>query len=226
MNSDSDIYDYDQSLFFRLLDTPKFRLKFEFVQQKQGLIVCPLELKQFQINNLKKQNDLIDTHLYLPSPFYKNHFIPLNSLISFASMSSYFSSSNDILNVNFNDSLFMLDHSPLVYLILNSDYEQQQQPEMILKYKRNQICKDVKLLNVQTGYTNNKKTYKILIVNKRLRFSRREVKSQYQSKVINGNHSDVDEETNDGNEINTNENNSDHFEVILIFFVCNKISFL
>lgn len=216
MNSDSDIYDYDQSLFFRLLDTPKFRLKFEFVQQKQGLIVCPLELKQFQINNLKKQNDLIDTHLYLPSPFYKNHFIPLNSLISFASMSSYFSSSNDILNVNFNDSLFMLDHSPLVYLILNSDYEQQQQPEMILKYKRNQICKDVKLLNVQTGYTNNKKTYKILIVNKRLRFSRREVKSQYQSKVINGNHSDVDEENDEENEINCNDNNQDQIEVIFV----------
>jgi hypothetical protein len=232
MNSDFDIYDYDQSLFFRLLDTPKFRLKFEFVQQKQGLIVCPLELKQFQVNNLKKQNDLIndliDTHLFLPSPYYKNHYIPLNSLIAFASMSSYFSSSssNEFLNLNFNDSLFMLDHSPLVYLVLNSDYDQQHQPDLILKFKRTQICKDVKLLNVQTAYTENKKIYKILIVNKRLRFAKRDIKPQYQSKIINGNHSDVDEETNDGNEINTNENNSDHFEVILIFFLCIKISFL
>jgi hypothetical protein len=111
----------------------------------------------------------------------------------------------------------MLDHSPLVYLVLNSDYDQQQQPDLILKFKRTQICKDVKLLNVQTAYTENKKIYKILIVNKRLRFAKRDTKPQYQSKIINGNHSDVDEETYDGNEINTNENSSDHFEVNLIF---------
>ena len=211
MNSDYDVYDYDQSLFFRLLDSAKFRFKFEFVQQKQGLVVCPLELKSTHVNTPKKQNDLVDTHLYLPSPFYKNHYIPLNSLNSLASSSEIS-----------NDS-FLLDHSSKIYLVLNQS-DDQQMPDMILKHNHTQICKNVKLLNVQTAFTENKKTYKILIVNKHLRFTKKKsptlnrqqlYQSQQQSRFMNGNHSDLDEENGgDENDINLdNDNNSDHFEV-------------
>ena len=35
--SEADQYDYDKCLFFRLLQTNKFRLKFEFIQQQEGL---------------------------------------------------------------------------------------------------------------------------------------------------------------------------------------------
>ena len=205
MNSDYDVFDYDQSLFFRLLETPKFSFKFEFVQQKQGIIVCPLDLKQTHVNTLKKQNELIDTHLFLPSPYYKNHYIPLNSLMALASNNN----NSNISDMITSADSFMLDHSPQIYLILNqmsdsSDQEQQLQPDLIIKYKRAQICTNVKLLSVQTAYTDNKKIYKILIVDKHLTFKQRASggkpailsERQYPNR-LNGIPNEIDEESND-----------------------------
>jgi hypothetical protein len=119
--SNNEIYEYDKGVFFRLLQSPKYAFKLEFIQQNQGLVICPVcQLKLRQSN--KEINDLIDSHLFLPSPFYKNHYIPLN--------------------------------------------------EFCLMSYRKRVCKDVKLLNIQTAFTENYRKYKILIVNNILKYKR------------------------------------------------------
>lgn len=150
---DSDIYDYDRSSFFRLLQSAKYRVKYEFIQQQQGLVVCPLKLK---LNNrtIKQPESLIDCHLFVPSPFYKNHFVPLSSLIALGSLNS----------TNMLTNSLPLDHSQQVSLVLRSS------DELVVLSGMRRICKSVKLLNVQTAYTNSAKSYKILIVDKELNF--------------------------------------------------------
>jgi hypothetical protein len=184
---DIDVYDYDKSLFYRLLESPKYKSKYEFVQEKKGVIVCPLEFNSNYLNKFKKNNkdftidhnnnnnnninsingliafDFIDLHLYLPSPFYKNHYIPLSSLTNLNNQN------NNINNNSFNNNYqsILLDHSQNVYLILS---EEEEQNEFILMNQRNQICKYIKLLSIQKNYTDSNNLYKILIVNKPIYF--------------------------------------------------------
>lgn len=163
--TNDEVYDYDKCLFFRLLQTVKFRIKFEFIQQQQGLVVCPIKLAQLNRENLKEIANLIDSHLFLPSPFYKNHFIPLISLIALSSLNS-----SSVLN-----SSLPLDHSQQIHLILNdsNDFNNNTSGnELFLMSLRRRICRHVKLLNIQTAFTNNFKQYKILIVNKQLSYKR------------------------------------------------------
>jgi hypothetical protein len=211
MDSNYDVYDYDKSIFFKLLEANKFKFKFELVQQKQGVIVCPLELKSNQIDNLKKQNDLIDSHLYLPSPFYKNHYIPLNSLIALSSLNNLLLSSSSSAVIS-NYSSFLLDHSQKIYLILNQPTGEQQS-ELLLMSNRVHICKNVKLLSIQTGYTLNNKTYKILIVNKPLYFNlssfNNDVKLYNQSRYLN----ELPEEPGCDNDSNGDEDQQDEQEI-------------
>ena len=163
--AESEIYDYDRSSFFRLLQSVKYRLKFDFIQQQQGLVVCPLKVK---LNNrqVKQTENLIDSHLFVPSPFYKNHFIPLNSLMSLPSLNT----------VHVQNNSLPLDHSQQISLFLgnsvtsNQSNEQSTSNELVLMNYRRRICKNVKLLNIQTAYTDDCKSYKILIVNKPLYF--------------------------------------------------------
>ena len=154
---DSEIYNYDRSSFFRLLQSPKYRLKYEFIQQQQGLVVCPLKLK-LNSRQIKQSESVIESHLFVPSPFYKNHYIPLNSL-----------SSLSLLNpISIQNNSLPLDHSQQISLILNDLNDKTN--ELTLMNGSRQICKNVKLLNTQTAYNDNCKTYKILIVNKELFF--------------------------------------------------------
>lgn len=188
---DSEIYDYDRSSFFRLLQSAKCRLKYEFIQQQQGLVVCPLKLK-LNPRLIKQSENLIDTHLFVPSPFYKNHYIPLNSLIALSSLSQS----------NIHNGSLPLDHSQQISLILsnidNSLDKSNNNNELILMSNRRRICKNVKLLNIQTAYSDNCKTYKILIVNKELCFKLANSQcNQYQNRKvstqINSENDDLDE---------------------------------
>lgn len=164
---DSEIYNYDRCLFFRLLQSPKYHLKYEFIQQQQGLVVCPLKTKH---SHVKHVESLIESHLFVPSPFYKNHYIPLNSLISLALLNS----------VSIKTSSLPLDHLQHISLILNDSNSN----ELILMNGRRQICKSVKILSVQTAYNENCKTYKILIVNKELYFKLSSNNSSNSSQVF------------------------------------------
>jgi hypothetical protein len=169
-----DAYDYDKSLFYRLLESqPKFKTKYEFVQERQGVIVCPLEFKQSYLKKFKTYYstanssnsspsfDFIDLHLYLPSPFYKNHYIPLSSLAALSSLN---------LNSSSGGSSVLLDHSQHIYLILNDDQEGQPNEFVLINKKKQKICKQVKLLGIQKNYTENNNLYKVLIVNKPVYF--------------------------------------------------------
>jgi hypothetical protein len=179
---DVDVYDYDKSLFYRLLESPKYKTKYEFVQEKKGVIVCPLEFNLSYLNKFKKNStdfnandsnnnnnynnrsinfDFIDLHLYLPSPFYKNHYIPLSSLTNLHNQNT----NSNIFNNNYQSIL--LDHSQNIYLIFNEDEEQN---DFILMNQQNQICKYIKLLSIQKNYTDANNLYKILIVNKPVYF--------------------------------------------------------
>ena len=89
MDFEYDVYNYDKSQFFTLLESPKFRAKYNLIQEQQGIIVCPLDLLK-QPNGLSSQTDLIDRHLFLPSPFYKNHYLPLVSLNTVSTGSNSF----------------------------------------------------------------------------------------------------------------------------------------
>ncbi len=168
MDENIEVYDYDKCSFFRLLQTQKYRLKFEFVQQQQGLVVCPLKLTQLKAN---KRNELIDSHLFVPSPFYKNHYIPLNSLTALASLNTMCSS-------------LPLDHSQQIHLFLNDDYCLN---ELCLINFRRRICRNVKLFSIQTAYADNFKKYKILIVNKQLRYKRPILLNFTQQRTLNPN---------------------------------------
>jgi len=149
--TESDIYDYDRSSFFRLLQSAKYRLKYEFVQQQLGLVVCPLKAKVG--GRVARQVEaLIESHLFVPSPFYKNVYIPLNSLSALASLRQ-----PPLLAMP-------LDHSQHIALVLDNS------GELVLFNNRRRICRNVKLLSVQTAYTDANKAYKILIVNKELSF--------------------------------------------------------
>jgi hypothetical protein len=166
MDIDYDIFNYDKSSFYSLLDTEKFKFKLEFVQQHQGLIVCPLECK-IKANDSKQQADLIDRHLFVPSPFYKNHFIPLNSLLGLnASLASTTSSSSSLTSTSSQSNL-LLDHLQQVHLVLN---DQSESNELVLLNQNRTICNNVKLLNKQVAYTDDNQPYKILIVDKELKY--------------------------------------------------------
>lgn len=107
-SSSSDAYEYDKSDFFRLLETKRFQKKHELIQELEGCIVCPLELSlqiiNFPIENLiTLQNDLINRHLFVPSPFYKNHYLPLACLRS---------SSNFIIDPTQENIHLILNNSP------------------------------------------------------------------------------------------------------------------
>lgn len=178
-----DAYDYDRSLFYRLLEsTPKFKAKLDLVQERQGLIVCPLELKSAHLAKLKTTStstthqknpdedsttstlssssfDLIDSHLFVPSPFYKNQYIPLSSF-SFS-----FSTNHTNANANANANIFdpssqhSINH---VHLNLNEENNR----FVLMNQRQQQICKHVKLLAVQKNYTESMRLYKVLVVNK------------------------------------------------------------
>ncbi|RNA39302.1 telomerase-binding EST1A-like [Brachionus plicatilis] len=77
IDNENDVYNYDRSFFFNLLDSTKFGSKFKFVQDKQGLIVCPLEVLS-QSREPSNHDELIERHLFLPSPYLKNQFIPIS----------------------------------------------------------------------------------------------------------------------------------------------------
>lgn len=160
--TNDEVYDYDKSLFFRLLQSVHFRVKFEFIQNQQGLIVCPLKLYQFNKAKRKEVNDLIDSHLFVPSPFYKNHYIPLISLIALSSLNS-----SNVLT-----SSLPLDHTQHIHLVLNDLNSENSNNELYLMHFRRRICRHVKLLSIQTAFTDNFKQYKILIVNKQLSYKR------------------------------------------------------
>lgn len=174
----NDVYDYDKSTFFRLVQSTKHRLKFEFTIQQKGVVVCPLMLlAQHQIksnkgSSSKETSDLIDSHLFVPSPFYKNHYIPLISLIALSTLGNTANNTNNNnTNVN-NGNAFLqlpLDHSQQIHLVLNDD---EMSNELYLMNSRRRICKDVKLLSVQTAFTDNFSKYKILIVSKQLVYKR------------------------------------------------------
>ncbi|CAF0718997.1 unnamed protein product [Brachionus calyciflorus] len=76
MDEENNVYNYDNSFFFTLLDSKRFQTKFKQIQDQQGLVVCPLDVTSSSRNPLNQQ-DLIDRHLFLPSPYLKNHYIPL-----------------------------------------------------------------------------------------------------------------------------------------------------
>jgi hypothetical protein len=177
MDSEYDIYNYDKCQFFTILESPKFRSKYDLIRERQGIIICPLKICQQPLNSLLKQADLIDRHLFLPSPFYKNHYIPLSSLLkSYNQNDNYtgqeFASSASIIL----SSYYTANPSPTVHLALNLSSSNQNEhhhqtnikTEFYLIKNSKQICKNVKLLNIQTGYNESSQQYKILIVNKEL----------------------------------------------------------
>lgn len=142
MEQNNEVYEYDKSLFFSLLDSVRFRHKFKLIQDQQGIIVCPLDLttqSKSSINHL----DLIDRHLFIPSPFLKNHFIPLG-------------------NFTYSSNL-----KPSIYLILD---DSKPHNEIFLIKNGEHICKNVKLLNTETGYSDTNKIYRILIINKEFQY--------------------------------------------------------
>jgi hypothetical protein len=170
-SSEDDIYDYDRSPFFCLLQSPRFYRRFEFIQEHQGIVVCPLNKIKVNTSDLSKQsqkeNDLVDRHLFVPSPFYKNQFIPLSSLICLASISSSSSSAKNSTN------FLSLDHFQSITLSIISSDKSENNYEMVLMYKKRRICQTIRLLNIQTAYTENSgKSYRILIVNDKLKYKK------------------------------------------------------
>jgi hypothetical protein len=195
MEDDYDSYNYDKSLFFSLLQTTRHKLKYEFVQHKQGLVVCPLKMSNTLLS--KFEAELIDRHLFIPSPFYKNHYVPLVSLSSLSMLnnsspllytqslqvSSSSSSPGSVLLFN----SVPLDHSQHITLILVDESshlgaKNASKVEMLLisgGHKR--ICKNVKLLSIQTAYNQTLQAYKILIVNRPLQYKQ---SSKYKSNML------------------------------------------
>jgi hypothetical protein len=175
MDSGYDVYNYDKSQFFTLLESTKFRAKYNLIQEQQGIIVCPLDLIK-QPAGLASQADLIDRHLFVPSPFYKNHFIPLITLNQTNATNQSVSSSSSSSSGNLINT-YSINLNPLVYLIVALQQEQDENEnvnatghDFYLIRQSRQICKHVKLLNVQTAYSESNKQYKILIVDKELFF--------------------------------------------------------
>jgi hypothetical protein len=186
MDIDYDVFNYDKSPFYSLLESEKFKFKLEFVQQHQGLIICPLECK-IKANDTKHQADLIERHLFVPSPFYKNHFIPLNSLLGLNASVTSATSSSSLISSSSSQSNLLLDHLQQVYLILN---DQSDSNELMLLNQNRTICNDVKLLNKQVAYTEDNQPYKILIVDKELKY-----KVSY--KLVDFKYDDNDEDDRD-----------------------------
>jgi len=77
-------------------------------------------------------------------------FIPLKSLSALSNLKPLLS--------------LPLDHSQQISLVFDDS------AELIVFYHRQRICRAVKLLSVQTAYTDTNQAYKILIVNKELSF--------------------------------------------------------
>jgi hypothetical protein len=91
---------------------------------------------------------LIDKHLYLPSPFYKNNYIPLF-----------------IHNATTGNRL---NPKPEIYLVLLNENNKILDFNLICDGK--QICKNVKLLNTETAYSASGKQYRILVVDREFNF--------------------------------------------------------
>lgn len=153
---DNDVYEYDKSLFFKLLESKRFVAKFESIQEQQGVVVCPIEIKSWPFNSL----DLIEKHLYLPSPYYKNHYIPLiyapsgrTSVSSGGGGGSRHSANMSESNVN------------LIVRINSSS------SRFDLTCDGKPICTNVKLLKIETAYSAvNSRPYRILVVDRELTF--------------------------------------------------------
>ena len=192
MDTDSDVFDYDKSRFFRILQSAEYKIKFDFIQQQQGIVVCPLKMSP-----KPPTQDLINRHLFIPSPFYKNHYVPLNSLIALASLKS-------------STNVVPMDHYQQVYLILNSS-KVSNPNEIHLMSAGQRICPNVKLLNVQMAFTDNNKSYKILIVDRTLTF-----KSPYsfyynQKKQPMQIYGENDQDLDIDDDMSQNNNDSDAF---------------
>lgn len=147
---DNDVYEYDKSLFFKLLESKRFSSTFESIQEQQGVVICPIEIKNRPYNS----NDLIEKHLFVPSPFYKNHFIPL-----FYAMSSNRKSSTG--------SRVSATPESSVNLIVKATSS----PRIELTCDGKPICTDTKLLKTETAYSaGNSRPYRILVVDRELTY--------------------------------------------------------
>ena len=154
----ADIYDYDKSAFFRALtESHKHAPKLEAVQHQGGLIVCPLHLQNVDGSVCTPHTDhaLLERHLFVPSPFYKNHYV-LHTPPPVASTVDHFT---DI-------SLILAESA------VSPDDGSQQYDMAVISAARQRICKYVKLLSVQTAYSSSGREYRILVVNKPLQFSK------------------------------------------------------
>lgn len=148
-STDNDVYEYDKCLFFKILESEKFQRKFETVQEQQGVVVCPLDIKNRPFNS----SDLIDKHLFLPSPYYKNHFIPLVNANNNSSSSRLSSSSSNDNNVN-----LIVDDNTKFNLISRD-----------VRGASSSICTNVKLLKTEIAYSAvNSRPYRILVVDREL----------------------------------------------------------
>ena len=155
---DADVYNYDKCAFYRLLDSAKLRAKYEMVQEKQGVVVCPLNAT---ITNNQSAADLINRHLFLPSPLYKNHYVSLAHQIQPAHHHYHQSSEQTDINAT---------TSQLVYLVFNN--ESTGGGELVLTNESRLTSKSFKLLGTQTAYSSRTlKPFKILIVHSPLTFA-------------------------------------------------------
>jgi hypothetical protein len=198
MEDDYDSYNYDKSLFFSLLQTSRHKLKYEFVQHKQGLVICPLKMSKALLS--RSEAELIDRHLFIPSPFYKNHYVPLASLSSLSILNNSSSLVYNQSSLQISSSLpspallfnsLPLDHSQQITLILvdesshlptNVGANNGTKVEMLLiSGGQKRICKNVKLLSIQTAYNSNLQAYKILVVNRPLQYKR---PTKYKSNML------------------------------------------
>lgn len=149
---DNDVYEYDKSLFFKLLESKRFSGTFESIQEQQGVVVCPIEIKNRPYNS----NDLIEKHLFVPSPFYKNHFIPLFYALSSNNRKS--SSTGSRVSATPESSV------NLIVKATNS-------PRLDLTCDGKPICTDIKWLKTETAYSaGNSRPYRILVVDRELTY--------------------------------------------------------
>ena len=147
---ENDVYEYDKSLFFKLLESKRFSGTFENIQEQQGVVVCPIEIKNRPYNS----NDLIEKHLFVPSPFYKNHFIPLFYALS----SNRKSSTGSRVSAKPESSV------NLIVKATNS-------PRLDLTCDGKPICTDIKWLKTETAYSaGNSRPYRILVVDRELTY--------------------------------------------------------
>lgn len=201
MDLEYDVYNYDKCQFFSLLESPRFRSRYSLVQEQQGLVVCPLELIRDQVDVATNQFDLIDRHLFIPSPFYKNTYVPLAALSSQSLPTTGYNATSPGIT-----SLSSVGLHPFVHLVYTGE-------EFFLVKQGKTICKNVKLLDTQTAYTDSDKQYKILIVDKELFYSGKNLPrigsvssvganmNQMSGELRRGNRSDAEDDLDDEEEL-------------------------